>query len=63
MLYAVRGGIGNYWERIEGGYCLPDDVGGNQWISGGDKSHSFLKLLVPEEQMATTIEKLMVGDF
>ncbi|MEM8893873.1 MAG: nucleoside hydrolase [Bacteroidota bacterium] len=63
VLYAVRGGIDNYWSRIEGGYCLPDDVGGNQWIEGGSKPHSYLKLIKSNEEMAEIIEGFMVDDF
>ncbi len=63
VLYAVRGGLGEYWERIEGGYCLPDEKGGNQWIEGPKTNHSYLKLLKSNEEMASIIEGFMINDF
>ena len=63
VLYAVRGGLGEYWERIEGGYCLPDSTGGNQWITGAKTNHSYLKLLKSNEEMAAIIEGFMTNNF
>ncbi len=64
VLYAVRGGLGEYWERIDDGYCQPDDTGGNEWVQGeNDRDHSYLRLLKPVEEMATVIENFMVNDF
>jgi inosine-uridine nucleoside N-ribohydrolase len=63
VLYAVRGGVGDYWERVSGGRCLPDSVGGNVWISGEVTKHSYLKLLKSNEEMATIIEGLMIDEF
>lgn len=63
VLYAVRGGIGTLWERIEGGYCQPDQVGGNQWIKGSKSHHSYLQLKASYEEMAELIESLMLGRF
>ena len=63
VLYAVRGGIGKYWERVEGGYCLPDDTGGNVWVEGERTNHSYLKLIKSNEEMATIIEGFMTDNF
>ena len=63
VLYAVRGGLGDYWERVEGGYCLPDSTGGNEWVAGEKTNHSYLKLIKTHEEMATLIEGFMTNNF
>ncbi|MEL7001665.1 MAG: nucleoside hydrolase [Bacteroidota bacterium] len=63
VLYAVRNGVGEYWERIEGGRCLPDSTGGNTWEEALDSKHSYLKLIKPEEEMSEIIEGFMLGEF
>lgn len=63
VLYAVRGGVGSYWDRIEGGYCLADDQGGNTWIEKKESNHSYLKLRMDPEEMATLIESIMLDQF
>lgn len=65
VLYAVRGGIGQWWEKIEGGYNQPDDEGGNVWIEDirGNTRHAYLKLTEHPENMARIIESLMMYDF
>ncbi len=63
VLYAVRGGLGDYWDRVEGGYCQPDEKGGNTWVESEDSHHSYLKLLRPVEEMATIIESFMTNSF
>ncbi len=62
ILYAVRGGIGDLWERVEGGYNKPDEQGGNIWVDGDKMNHSYLKLLKEPEEIATIIEDLMLGN-
>ena len=63
VLYAIRGGLGQWWEKVEGGYCLPDDTGGNKWVDGEVTNHSYLKLTVPQEEMAQLIEDIMLNNF
>ncbi|GAB5523078.1 MAG: hypothetical protein Roseis2KO_09500 [Roseivirga sp.] len=63
VLYAIRGGIGTLWDRVEGGYCQPDKTGGNQWIAGSKSHHSYLRLKASNEEMAELIENLMLGRF
>lgn len=63
VLYAVRKGIGSYWDRIEGGYCQADDRGGNKWIEKNASNHSYLKLIMDPEEMANLIESIMLNLF
>ena len=62
VLYAVRGGIGQYWEPIKG-KCLPDEKGGNTWQTDANANHVYLKLLTEPEELAHLIEKMMLGTF
>jgi len=63
VLYAVRKGLGVYWDKIVGGYCEPDENGGNKWIKGEVTNHSYLKLKTNPEEMAELIESIMLNDF
>lgn len=63
VLYAVRKGIGVFWDRIENGVCLPDDSGGNKWVEATNSSHSYLKLKMGKEDIARQIESIMLGNF
>ncbi len=61
VLYAVKSGVGKYWDRIEGGYCEADDHGGNKWVKREHSNHSYLKLKESPEVMATLIEIIMLN--
>jgi len=63
VLYAVRGGAGEYWDKIEGGYCKVQDNGDNQWVEGKITNQSYLKLKAEPETMAHLIESIMLGKF
>lgn len=63
VLYAVEGGLGKYWKKIEDGYCKPDMEGGNKWVDGKSYNHAYLKLLADPEDMAALIEKIMLNDY
>ena len=63
VLYAVRGGVGKFWERVKGGRCVPDEKGGNSWVKKKRSKHSYLKLIKDAEEMAVLMETLMLGDF
>lgn len=63
VLYAVRGGLGEYWQKVNDGYCLPDSTGGNQWVAGDKYKHSYLKLITPPNKVAGVIESIMLDDF
>lgn len=60
VLYAVRGGIGEWWELVADGYCEADSVGGNVWKPGREKEHCYLRLTADPEDMATLMEALML---
>ncbi len=59
VYYAIRGGLGSVWEKVNG-ICLPDDEGGNQWQNTKDSNQAYLKLLIDPEIMAANIEALML---
>ena len=63
VLYAVRSGIGDYWERIGGGTCVADENGGNRWDPNLDSGHSYLKLTGDPEELAALLESLMLNRF
>jgi inosine-uridine nucleoside N-ribohydrolase len=63
VLYAVRKGVGTYWDKIKGGYCEADENGGNKWIQGGSGKHSYLKLKMDPKKMEKLIESIMLGNF
>ena len=61
VLYAIKGGVGTYWDKIEGGICIADDEGRNKWSKSKISNHSYLKLKESPEVMATLIEVLMLN--
>ncbi len=62
VLYAVRGGVGKWWKKIEGGFNTPDNDGGNVWVEGEKTNHSYLKLIAEPAQMTDLIDSLMLHD-
>jgi len=64
VLYAVRNGVGTYWDRVEGGYCEPEkENGANKWMNGPINNHSYLKLKMKPNEMALLIESMMINKF
>jgi inosine-uridine nucleoside N-ribohydrolase len=65
VLYAVRGGVGKYWEKIEDGICVADDTGGNYWKKVEDEhtNHAYLVLRKTPEEMADIIYSYMLDIF
>ncbi|MEM1339653.1 MAG: nucleoside hydrolase [Bacteroidota bacterium] len=63
VLYAVRNGIGTYWQRSEKGICLPDPEGRNSWEPSATSEHTYLVLEWSKAQMEAEIEKFMLGKF
>lgn len=62
VLYAVRNGEGLYWKKING-CCLPNESGGNRWIRKKHANHSYLKLRMNPNKLASLIESMMLGEF
>jgi inosine-uridine nucleoside N-ribohydrolase len=63
VLYAIRNGTELYWDKVEGGICVPDDTGGNTWVNQKNSKHAYLKLKLDPELMANEIENFMLGQF
>ncbi len=63
VLYAVKNGVGVYWEKINNGICIPDDKGGNKWLERKDSNHAYLKLKMRKEELARHIDSVMLGEF
>lgn len=62
VLYAVRNGTGTYWEKVSGGVCIADENGGNTWTEKEGSNHSYHRLIIDPEELASIIEKMMLGD-
>lgn len=63
VLYAIRNGLGNYWHKVEDGFCYADDAGGNEWKPKQNTNHSYLVLDKPIEEMERELENFMLGNF
>jgi inosine-uridine nucleoside N-ribohydrolase len=63
VLYAIRNGTELYWDKVEGGRCVPDDNGGNTWVRQTNSNHSYLKLKLDADLMANELENFMLGQF
>lgn len=55
VLYAVRGGLGEYWDLVSGGKCIAEENGDNRWDPGSRSSHSYLVLKSSPEKVAEVI--------
>lgn len=63
VLYAVHGGVGEYWDKIKNGYCIADDKGGNKWVESEEPTnHSYLVLKKSQEEMSQIIYSLKMED-
>jgi len=64
VLYAVLGGVGTYWDKMEGGTCeVQKELGASKWITGPITNQSYLKLNMKPEKMALLIESIMLHKF
>ncbi len=63
VLYAIRNGTGTYWDKVSDGICVADEKGGNTWKQAENSKHSYLKLTMDQDEIATVIEKMMLGEF
>ena len=61
VLYAVRGGVGDWWDEVKGGRVEVDENGDNRWVPGPATNHSYLRLRGDPERVARVIEALMLG--
>ena len=59
----MRGGTGEYWEKIKGHIQVDPKTGDNTWIDDPESNQAYLELLYPPEKMETLIEKIMPRDF
>ncbi|MEQ9265400.1 MAG: nucleoside hydrolase [Balneolaceae bacterium] len=63
VLYAIRDGVGTYWDRVENGICVADSTGGNTWEPKENSNHSYLVLKKPRIEMEQELEAFMIGNF
>ena len=63
VLYAVRRDNSSYWAKPAGWYCTVDIDGSNEWVKQNDSNHTYLKLRMDKEEIATLIESIMLNDF
>jgi inosine-uridine nucleoside N-ribohydrolase len=63
VLYAVHGGLGKYWEKVDNGYCVAKENGDNYWVEGDKYDHAYLVLKKDPEEMARLIEAMMLNEF
>lgn len=63
VLYAVWGGTGVFWEKIENGICQVEENGDNRWVKQKDSKQSYLKLKESPEVMAAIIELISLNQF
>jgi len=63
VLYAVRKGVGLYWDVIDKGKCVPDENGGNTWVASKKSKHQYLKLKMDKTLIAKEIEGFMLNEF
>lgn len=63
VLYAVRSGLGTYWEKVGDGRCVADETGGNIWANEEGSNHSYLVIKMPISQLEEELEAFMLGEF
>ncbi len=63
VLYAVRGGLGVYWDKVEDGYCVADENGDNRWVEGDNGDHAYLVLREDPDEIARLILDIKLDEF
>ena len=63
VLYAIRNGVGKYWQKITDGLCVADEKGGNIWQLQANSNHSYLILKMPLPEIEKELEAFMLGKF
>ena len=61
VLYAVRGGVPEWWTLSEPGRVVADDVGGNGWESDDAGQHRYLVMTGNPDEVASVIRDAMLG--
>ncbi len=61
VLFAVRGGVEEWWKLSEPGRVIADENGGNRWESDPDGLHRYLILSAEPEIIAAEIRDAMLG--
>jgi len=59
VLYAVRG-LSDYFTAVSEGKCVGQKDGSNKWIPGPAQNHSYLLYKMPQPELATVIEDLLL---
>ena len=63
VLYAVRGGVGTWWDKVENGLCVAGEKGSNIWLeSPRPTNHSYLVLKKNPEEIAQELYSLKLTD-
>lgn len=63
VLYAVRGGVGTWWDLERGGHVEVDESGDNRWIPGPPTNQAYLRLRADPAVLEAVIESIMLGRF
>jgi hypothetical protein len=61
VLFAVRGGVGLWWELSAPGRVIADAQGGNDWQPDPDGKHRYLVLSGDPDDVAAVIQAAMLG--
>jgi len=59
VLYAVRG-TSDCFTVVSGGKCVGQEDGGNQWVPGPASNHVYLDYKMPPQELAATLENLLL---
>ncbi len=59
VLYAVRG-LSDYFTAVSDGKAVSREDGSNQWVAGVASRHAYLEYRMPEGQLATVLEDLLL---
>ncbi len=63
VIYAIRGGVGKYWTKVENGRCVPNEKGGNTWVEEANSNHSYLVREMALPEIEEEMENFMLGKF
>jgi hypothetical protein len=63
VLYAVRGGLGIWWDLVRGGRVEVAENGDNVWVPGPPTNQAYLRLRAAPSILAEQIDALMLNNF